>query len=242
MRKDLAGKTAVIIGGSSGMGRACAMAFGQAGARVFIGARRREAVEKVAAEIIAQGGQATGRAVDVRRRADVLAFFDQVKKEWAQVDILVYAAGTNIPEREIKVLSEESWQDLLETNLSGALHCTQAVLPLLPDETGLVIYISTGASRHADRSGVAYQASKRGLDGIAFGAAQELKGERGLRFSVVYPGMCNTPLLDKRPVPTPPEVRAKILQPEDVAEACLYIALQPPRVYIPELVIYPTCQ
>jgi NAD(P)-dependent dehydrogenase (short-subunit alcohol dehydrogenase family) len=89
-----------------------------------------------------------------------------------------------------------------------------------------------------DTSGVAYQASKHGLVGLAHGTMQEEKGN-GIRTTVIFPGLTDTPLILKRPVPTPPEVLAKSLQPEGGAAACLFVAALPLRANVPELQLAP---
>ena len=99
---------------------------------------------------------------------------------------------------------------------------------------GLIIYLSTGAVQRPDVSGVAYQATKHGMVGLAHGTREEEKGN-GIRTTVIFPGLTDTPLLNKRPVPTPPEVVAKALQSEDVAQACLVVASLPTRARVPEL-------
>jgi NADP-dependent 3-hydroxy acid dehydrogenase YdfG len=88
-------------------------------------------------------------------------------------------------------------------------------------------------------SGVAYQATKHAVVGLAHGTMQEEKSN-GIRTTVIFPGLTDTPLLLKRPTPTPPEVVAKALQPDDVAEACLFVATLPNRAYVPELVLLPS--
>jgi NADP-dependent 3-hydroxy acid dehydrogenase YdfG len=90
-----------------------------------------------------------------------------------------------------------------------------------------------------DVSGVSYQASKHGLTGLAHGTFKE-EQKNGIRTTIIFPGLCDTPLVLKRPVPTPPEVMAKALKPEDVAEACLFVASLPNRTRVPELVLLPS--
>ena len=140
------------------------------------------------------------------------------------------------------MLKPESWDELLATNLSAAFHVTQAALPSMREQgDGLIVYVSTYAIQRPDVSGVAYQASKHGLTGLAHGTREEEKAN-GIRTTVIFPGLTETPLLAKRPVPTPPEVIAKALQPEDVAEACLFVATLPPRVRVPELQFVPSAR
>ena len=129
---------------------------------------------------------------------------------------------------------------VVATNLTGAFNVTKAVLPAMREQgEGLIIYISTAAVQRPDVSGVAYQATKHGLDGLAFGTFQEEK-QNGIRTTVIYPGLTDTPLVRKRPTPTPPEVMAKAMQPEDVAHACAFVASLPPRCLVPELMIVPS--
>jgi NADP-dependent 3-hydroxy acid dehydrogenase YdfG len=160
-------------------------------------------------------------------------------ERFGQLDVVVYAAGTNIPQRAISVLSADDWEMLVKANLSGAFHVTQASLPRMrTQQSGLLIYVSSGAVQRPDVSGVAYQATKHGMVGLAHGTREEEKAN-GIRTTVLFPGLTETPLLNKRPAPTPPEVVAKALQPEDVARACLFVASLPPRARVPELQLLP---
>ena len=160
--------------------------------------------------------------------------------EERRIDQLFYFAGTNIPDRRLDGLRAENWEMMLRINLTGAFHCTQAVLPLMRRQRqGLIVYISSSAARVADQSGVAYQASKRGLVGLAHGTFEEEK-QNGIRTSVLFPGFTDTPLALKRPTTPDPEILKMALKPEDVAAACLFVAKLPPRAYVPELVLLPT--
>jgi NAD(P)-dependent dehydrogenase (short-subunit alcohol dehydrogenase family) len=86
---------------------------------------------------------------------------------------------------------------------------------------------------------VAYQASKAGVVGLAHGTMEEER-QHGIRTTVIFPGLTDTPLVLKRPTPTPPEVLANALQPEDVAAACLFVLRLPARAWVPELLLYPS--
>ena len=138
------------------------------------------------------------------------------------------------------MLQPAAWDDLLTVNLSGAFHVTQAALPAMRAQGGgLLIYVSSGAVQRPDVSGVAYQATKHGLVGLAHGTREEERAN-GIRTTVLFPGLTETPLLQKRPLPTPPEVVAQALQPEDTAAACLFVASLPPRARVPELQLLPS--
>lgn len=240
MSGRLHGKAAVVVGASSGMGRATALAFAKEGARVVLAARTAQALSEAAGAVRGQGGEALTRPTDVTDRSACEGLIREAKDRFGRIDLLVYATGTNIPRRSLQALTPETWDMMLATNLSGAFHCTQAALPVMRAQgDGLIIYLSTGAVQKPDVSGVAYQASKHGMVGLAHGAMQEEKGN-GIRTTVIFPGLCDTPLILKRPTPTPPEIIAKALQPEDVAEACLFVAALPPRAHVPELILLPS--
>ena len=129
---------------------------------------------------------------------------------------------------------------MLSANLDGAFHCVHAVLPGMRRQgVGTVVVINSEAGRAASaKSGVAYVASKFGLAGLV----QSLNAEErahGIRACSIFPGDVNTPLLDRRPQPPPPEARVKMLQPEDVAAAIWLAVSLPPRAIVEELVIRP---
>jgi NAD(P)-dependent dehydrogenase (short-subunit alcohol dehydrogenase family) len=236
----LAGTNALIVGASSGMGRATALRFAAEGAAVALAARREEELAALAAEIEASGGRALAVPADVRDAAAVDRMVERVREAFGRLDVLVYATGTNIPDRSLERLTRETWEMMLATNLTGAFYCTQAALPIMRAQGGgLILYLATGAVQRPDLSGVAYQASKHGMVGLAHGTMQEEKA-RGIRTTVIFPGLTDTPLVLKRPTPTPPEVMAHALQPEDVAEACLFVASLRPRAHVPELVLLPS--
>jgi NAD(P)-dependent dehydrogenase (short-subunit alcohol dehydrogenase family) len=236
----LTGTCALIGGASSGMGRATALRFAAEGAAVALTARREEQLAELAAEIEASGGRALAVPADVRDAAGVDRMVERVREAFGRLDVLVYATGTNIPDRSLERLTRETWEMMLATNLTGAFYCTQAALPIMRAQGGgLILYLATGAVQRPDLSGVAYQASKHGMVGLAHGTMQEEKA-RGIRTTVIFPGLTDTPLVLKRPTPTPPEVMAHALQPEDVAEACLFVASLPPRAHVPELVLLPS--
>jgi NADP-dependent 3-hydroxy acid dehydrogenase YdfG len=136
-------------------------------------------------------------------------------------------------------LSPGIWDSLIDANLNGAFYATHAVLPAMrAARSGLLIYISSMGGVTPDLSGAAYQASKRGVLGLAHAVRMEEK-LNGIRTSVICPGLVNTDLVEQRPVKVSPEVLAQALQPEDVAEAILHIAKLPARAAIPELHMVP---
>ena len=229
----LSGKTALVIGASSGIGLSVVNLFAEAGARVHAAARRREAIEEGA------GGRAVAaHALDISDKEAVWRLVEEVG-EAEGIDVLVVAAGINFPERRLEQLTAESWDAMISVNLSGAFYAIRAALPFLRDSHGLVILISSVSGSWPDMSGPAYQASKAGMTELAHAAGFE-EHQKGVRFSAVLPGIVDTPILDNRPEPPPKEVKERSLKPEDVATACFFLATLPPRAYVPELTILPT--
>lgn len=237
MLKD---KNALVIGGGSGMGAAVAVALAEAGARVTIAGRRIEKLEEVA-------GLSTieiqTRTVDVSDRVSLDALFSWFDEDAGDLDILVNAAGINVPKRSMSELSPDDWDAVLKVNLTGAYDCLRMALDRMrPRKDGLVVMInSVSGKRSNPLGGVAYNASKFGMTGLGSCVAEEERAN-GIRITSVFPGEVNTPILDQRPVPPSAEHRAGILQPQDIAEAVMMLARLHPRAHIPELVIKPTSQ
>ena len=170
---------------------------------------------------------------------DVGRLVAQALRSSGRIDLLVYATGTNLPERALSALTDGNWQRLIDTNVTGAFNCTKAVLTAMRSaRNGLIVYVSSACVQMPDVSGVAYQASKHALVGLAHGTRVEEKAN-GIRTSVVFPGLCDTEILAQRPVPTLREILDQALAPEDVAEAVLFLAGLPPRAVVPELQLLP---
>ena len=229
----LSGKTALVVGASSGIGLSTANLLADAGAKVHAAARRRETIEEGAGE---RG--VVAHALDISDKDAVWHTVEELG-EADGIDVLVVAAGMNFAERRLEQLTAEGWDAMISVNLSGAFYATRAALPYLRASRGLVILISSVSGSWPDMSGPAYQASKAGMTEFAHAAGFE-EHQNGVRFCAVLPGIVDTPILDNRPEPPPREVRDLSLKPEDVAQACLFLATLPERAYVPELTILPT--
>jgi len=238
----LSGKSALVTGGGSGIGLAVARAFLLEGARVAIAGRDEKKLQD-AAKSLAAGERVVYHAADLTDPAQVQPLIQSVTKKLGPVDILVNNAGLNIKERSIRELNPERWQQLVRGNLDSAYYCIHAVLPeMLRRRDGLIINISsTSGKRAGPLGGAAYAAAKFGMAamGICL-AAEEIQS--GIRVSNIFPGEVDTPILVNRPSPVSDEHRARMLKPEDVAAAVLFVATLPPHVSVPELVIKPTTQ
>jgi NAD(P)-dependent dehydrogenase (short-subunit alcohol dehydrogenase family) len=236
---SLAGKIALVVGGGTGIGRAIALAFAAEGSRVVVAGRREDKLH----EVVAMGSNPSpifAHPVDVVDRASVSALVDWTNLTLGQIDILVNAAGMNIPDRSMEDLPPETWDEVLSINATGAYNCIRAVLPQMRSrQAGLIINISSVAGKRASKlAGVAYSASKFAMTALGMTVGLE-EGKNGIRVTNVYPGETDTLMLDKRPQPLSREHRARILQPETVAEMIVAVAKLPPLAHVPELVIKP---
>lgn len=237
---SLKDKVVLIVGASSGIGRATAILFARAGARVVASARRADRLRELETEAGNSGFSIRVQAADASKADEMKKLVDDTQSSVGTIDMLVYAAGTNIPGRALNVLNPETWDMMLDANLNGAYYATYAVLPAMRAAGGgLLLYISSISGLMADASGASYQAAKRGLVGLAHAARYEER-QNGIRTCVVCPGLVDTELVQRRPVKPTREVLDAALQPEDVAEMILAIASLPPRAVVPEIQILPT--
>jgi len=216
-------RTVVVAGASSGIGLATARAFAELGDTVHAAARRQTSVDGVRSHVC-----------DVTDRESVAALASAV----GAVDVLVVAAGANIPRRRLRELTGEAWDGLVDTNLTGTWNVVNAFLEPLLASHGTIVLIGSVSGSWPDRSGAAYQAAKAGVLALARGIGFEVEG--ALRVTAILPGVVDTPILENRPEPPPAEQRARMLHADDVAAACVFVANLPPRAYVPELTILPT--
>jgi NAD(P)-dependent dehydrogenase (short-subunit alcohol dehydrogenase family) len=233
----------IVTGAGSGIGRAAARSLHAAGARVALLGRRKELLDESAAGLEDSGGRALVLPVDVADRDGVGRAVARVEEAWGRIDILVNNAGINTPRRSLEEISPEDWDRVVAVNLTGPYNVTRAALPALRRSGhGLVITIGSVSGFRASRlGGIAYIAAKHGVLGFS-ATIQVEERKHGIRATAIHPGEVDTPILEKRPTPVPPERRRVLLRSEDVAEAVLFVATRPQGVVIPTLVIEPLAQ
>jgi NADP-dependent 3-hydroxy acid dehydrogenase YdfG len=229
----------LVIGASSGMGREIALQFAREGARVMASARRKERLSELKDQLAEEGRAIEVHAADATDPAAMDRLAAETLEQFGRIDILVYATGTNTPDRALTRLRPPVWDMMLAVNLNGAYYATQAVLPRMREQkAGLIFYLSSRSAVVPDESGAAYQAAKRGLMGLAQAIRVEEK-ENGIRTCVVCPGLTDTEILEKRLVKPSAEILAKALRAEDIAELVLAIARLPARTWVPEVHLFP---
>jgi len=240
MPVSLKSQIALVVGASSGIGRSIAIHLARDGATVMASARRQDRLQSLQDELAQENIDIGISTADASSAAAMEELAARTIEQFEKIDILVYASGTNTPDRAMAKLSTKSWDEVICINLNGAYYATRAVLPAMRDrKNGHLIYIASISALVPDVSGAAYQASKRGMLGMAHAIRVEEK-ENGIRTSVICPGLVDTEILEKRPVKPSPEILANALQSEDVAEAVLYVAKLPPRATVPEMQLLPT--
>jgi NADP-dependent 3-hydroxy acid dehydrogenase YdfG len=240
MPASLKDQVVIVVGASSGIGRATAVLMAQDGAKVMGSARRMDRLDQWQQEMTAAGHTVASFAADATDPAQMHVLVEATREKFGPAQILVYATGTNTPDRTMSRLTPPVWDDLITTNLNGAYYATQAVLPAMRKARfGHIIYIASISGHTPDTSGAAYQASKRGMIGLSHAVRLEEK-ENGIRTTVINPGLVNTDLLEKRLVKPPAEMLAQALLADHVAEAVLACAKMPPRAVISEMSIVPS--
>lgn len=189
---DLTGKVAVVIGGTSGLGRAIAIGLAECGADVVATGRKAEAVERVAEEIRALGRRTLALPTDATDRKQLTALREAVRAEVGEASILVNAAGRTLKKPSAE-LGDEEWDDLLETNLSATLRACQAFYPDLKATGGSVVNVASLASFVAFHEVAAYTASKSAVLGLTRSLACEWARD-GVRVNALVPGVFPTEL------------------------------------------------
>lgn len=236
--KQLAGRTALVTGASSGIGAATARALSRGGASLVLCARRRDRLEALAAEC----GQAEVLALDVRDEPAVRAAFSA-----RRFDIVVANAGLGRGMDAIQDGDPSEWSEMIDTNVKGLLFTTRHTVPaMLAHGAGDVVLLGSVAGRSVYPGGNVYCASKHAVRAVYEALRVDAMGT-GLRVTTVDPGMVETEFSVVRfrgDRERADQVYAGFdpLRPEDVADAILYAVTRPAHVNVGELVIWPTAQ
>ena len=226
MNIDLTGKTALVTGGASGIGKACALLLAANGARVAVGDRNAIGASEVQREI---GTKAIAISVEIGDSASVQAMVDQTVRAFGRIDILVHCAGIS-PRRAVVDMSDEDWRSVMAVNLDGTMFATRAVARVMvPVTSGTMILIASDRGLLGQANKSAYAASKGGVIAFTKSLALEL-APHGITVNAINPGTTDTPLVRANMPPELWESRlrtdplGKMSQPEDIAEMVLFLA------------------
>jgi NAD(P)-dependent dehydrogenase (short-subunit alcohol dehydrogenase family) len=190
---DLTGRVAVVIGGTSGLGRAIATGLAEAGASVVPTGRRQELAREVCATLEALGAQAFAHPVDVASRTSIDELRDAVLQRFGQVDILINAAGRT-KRTPTKDVSEQEWDDTFDTNVTGMLRCCQSFYePLAANRRGRIVNIASLSSYVALYEVAAYAASKSAVLSLTRSLGVEWS-RVGINVNAIAPGVFRTEL------------------------------------------------
>lgn len=235
MNTTITGKTALITGGSKGIGLGIAEALIKQGLKVAITSRSQEAADEAADQLNKLGpGKAIGIAADVRELAAQEVAVQRVLQEWGQLDIAIANAGLG-HFASIEEMSTAHWNEVIDTNLTGVFYTTKACVPALKKSSGYLITIASLAGTNFFAGGSAYNASKFGLVGFTQAIMLDLR-KHGIKVTTIMPGSVATYFNDH----TPNEADAWKIQPEDMGQMVVDLLRMHPRTLPSKVEVRPT--
>lgn len=226
----LTNKVAIVTGASSGIGRATALLFAAEGAKIIAAARRQPELDALAAEIAEDGGEAVALAGDVNDEAYAKALVELAQGRFGGLDIAFNNAGAVGTMGPVSEMSRQTWEDVLDTNLTSAFLAAKHQIPaLLARGSGSLIFTSSFVGVTVGMPGMAaYAAAKAGLVGLTQVLAAEY-GREGIRVNALLPGGTDTPAAtfktaDERAFVEGLHALKRIARPEEIARSALYLA------------------
>lgn len=236
-------KVVAVTGASSGIGEATAKLLAQDGAKVLVGARRADRLEKLVGDIREAGGEAEFRVVDVADRASVSAFVGFASERFDRLDALVNNAGV-MPLSPMSALKVDEWDRMIDVNIRGVLNGVAAALPVFEKQgSGHFINISSVAGHLVFPTSAVYSATKFAVRAISEGLRQELKN---IRVTNISPGAIATELghdiTDSSTRDMLEGFKSIALPPDAIARAVVYAVSQPADVDVNEIIVRPVAQ
>jgi NADP-dependent 3-hydroxy acid dehydrogenase YdfG len=248
MKSSLKDTWVLITGASSGFGAAAAIAFGQEGAKLLLGARRVDRLKRVAAEAKKSGAvEAHFHGLDVSQTASVETFMEWAKEKSGNLHVLINNAGGAQGMDTVADGKDADWEAMLQSNVLGVLRMTRAALPIMARDAGAsIINIGSVAGHVAYEGGAAYCAAKAGELQITRALRLELFGT-GIRVGTVDPGLAETEFSLVRFKGDAAKAKkvyegTNPLTAKDIAEILVWVASRPPHVNIDELIVKPVDQ
>lgn len=231
----LRGKTAVVTGGSRGIGLAVAEALAAEGCAVVLAGRDLRALRAAARKIERRGAQALAQACDVRDPVSVAELFSQTLRRFRRLDILFNNAGIAHPPCKIEKMPLRVWRAVVQTNLTGMFLCARAAIPMLR-RGGVIIDNLSIAAKQVFPGNSAYDTSKHGALGFTRALREEMRG-RGIRVMALLPGPTATDIWEQF---WPGAPRSRMIAPAEVAAMVVEALVLPAGTTVEELVIGPT--
>jgi len=240
---DLMGRTALVTGATSGIGRSCGLRFANAGMRVILAGRRDERLKRLQEEMAESAHVLT---LDVREREHVAQAISGVPKEFSRIDVLVNCAGLALGICPANEADLDDWSQMIDTNCWGLVACTRAVLPgMVSRGRGHIVNIGSIAGRYPYPGGNVYGATKAFVHQFSMGLSSDLLGT-GVRVTVIEPGMVRTEFskVRLRDDEKADAIYEKMtpLTPDDIADAILWSINRPPHVNVSVLELLPLDQ
>ena len=228
MKFNLNNKIAIVTGASQGIGKIIAFELAKSGAHVACISRNKKAIESIVDEITINGGQASSFPCDISDADTLSEIITEIIKENSRIDILVNNAGITKDSLLIR-MSIEQWDDVINTNLKGAFHCTKAVVRyMMKNKFGRIINITSIVGLTGNAGQANYAASKAGLIGMTKSIAKEV-ASRGITANCIAPGWIETSMTDKLSGEVKNEFLShipvgRIGSPDDIANAVIFLA------------------
>ncbi|MCB9293028.1 MAG: SDR family oxidoreductase [Lewinellaceae bacterium] len=233
--EKLQGKTALVTGGSKGIGLGIAESLIKEGMNVAVTSRSKEAIDQAAAQLNRIGpGKAIGIAADVRNLGAQQTSVERILQEWGRLDVLIANAGLG-HFASVEDLTPTQWQDTIDTNLTGVFNSIKASIPALKDSEGYIITVASLAGTNFFAGGAAYNASKFGLVGFTQAIMLDLR-HHGVKVSTIMPGSVATYFNDHTPSPAD----AWKIQPEDLGQMVVDLLRMHPRTLPSKVEVRPT--
>jgi NAD(P)-dependent dehydrogenase (short-subunit alcohol dehydrogenase family) len=237
--QELRGRVAIVTGSGGGLGEAIVTGFAQAGISVVLAGRRHEKIAAVADRIKAAGGSAHAQQTDVTRESDVKALFAATIQTFGRLDILVNNAGVGSSRSETEDLSLELWENVVDTNLTGAFLCSREALKIMKAQrSGRIINIGSIAALTPRAHAAPYTASKAGLEGLTRSLALDGRAYN-VSASIMHLGSIHTLDGFAKDRPTERKPTDYRLEPADIVRTALLMVSLPERATIFELTMLP---
>ena len=240
---SLKGKSVILTGAGSGIGKVTAKMLGEQGANVFVVGRRENLLKESVKEIENAGGKGAFLSADLEDGDSAANVAEEAIKEFGNIQYLVNNAGHSSKVRSMRYVKKDDWQSVFNVNVEGVYRLTQAILPnMIENGGGTVVTISSMAAINPGlMGGVPYSSAKAAVAAMMTAMRQELR-EHGIRSCTIYPAEVDTPILDNRPLPPNAQARATMMMPEDIAETILLCMRMPHRTIVQDVIVSPTIQ